>query len=223
MFSRDLEHGAVSWMVICRAQLPADIPPILLQVTCDLPVLTAFVTLYPDSVSGDVVVMFQAAFFCQVQFSMWTRQIQWYKNTQSRTDSTLGFKIFFIISFYKHCWYMQVWKSWWQIKKRDFTIYVWSLLNRCPWLTDVNVTATLLWGFVKNTSCFSPINFALCCTTLCFLKVLRAARVRFSFLCSYSAQSKHASRCHWWPQKFPCWCAVYIIWIIPWIYHIVPL
>lgn len=41
MYWRDLEHGAVGWMVICRAWLPADISPILLQVTCDLPVLTA--------------------------------------------------------------------------------------------------------------------------------------------------------------------------------------
>lgn len=39
-------------MVICRARLPADIPPILLQVTCDLPVLTAFVTLPRQSLWG---------------------------------------------------------------------------------------------------------------------------------------------------------------------------
>lgn len=52
MYWRDLEHRAVGWMVICRARLPADIPSILLQETCDLPVLTAFVTLPSQCLQG---------------------------------------------------------------------------------------------------------------------------------------------------------------------------
>ena len=79
MHWRDLEHRAVGWMVICRAWLPAGVPPILLQVTW--PSCRDGICYTAQIVSGDVVVTSRAfGFLCKVKFLMRTGQMWWYEN-----------------------------------------------------------------------------------------------------------------------------------------------
>lgn len=80
----------------------------------------------------------------------------------------------------------------WSILKVSIFFWIfWILrkkgqLNQCSWFCDINVTLSLLWCFVNNTSCifFPPINFALISSTTP-LKARRSAEVRLSLFLQF--------------------------------------